>query len=103
MSRKIPIIKLSPGYSNYDALLELPEVKEKLIGEVVIAVEEAIKTNKKKISLVEIGGSGYYIEIGKEQFKSSLENALQYFLKKEEYKGCIKCRDLIKVLEHEPE
>jgi protein-arginine kinase activator protein McsA len=99
MGRRIPIIKINPGQVDYDNLLEIPELKERIIGEVIIAIKEAVKNNKKKASIVEIGGTGYYIEIEKNQFKPSLENALKHFVKKEEYDKCIECRDLIKVLE----
>lgn len=96
MKRKIPVFRVhvQPGAS-YGQLHEIPEVKEVVIEEVVVAIKDAIKGKKKSIQLFEVAGSDYYIELKKEQFKSSLETALQYFLDKEEYDRCVECRDLL--------
>jgi protein-arginine kinase activator protein McsA len=40
----------------------------------------------------------YYIELKKDQWKISLEKALEYYVEKEEYDRCIECRDLINKL-----
>ncbi len=54
--------------------------------------------NKKSISLFEVANSEYYIELEKDKWKSSLENALEYYLEREEYNKCAECRDLINQL-----
>jgi hypothetical protein len=96
MKRKIPVFRVSvQSGADYSQLEEHPEVKEIVIEEVIVAIKEAIKTKKTSISLFEVANSGYYIELKKEQFKPSLENALEYFLEKEEYNRCAECRDLI--------
>ena len=87
-------MSVQPG-ADYSQLEEHPGVKEVVIEEVIVAIKEAIKTKKTSISLFEVANSGYYIELVKEQFKSSLESALEYFLEKEEYNRCAECRDLI--------
>ena len=96
MKRKIPVFRVSvQAGADYSQLEEHPEVKEVVIEEVIVAIKEAIKTKKTSISLFEVANSGYYIELKKEQFKPSLENALEYFLEREEYNRCAECRDLI--------
>ena len=96
MKRKIPVFRVSvQSGADYSQLEEHPGVKEVVIEEVIVAIKEAIKTKKTSISLFEVANSGYYIELKKEQFKSSLESALEYFLEKEEYNRCAECRDLI--------
>jgi hypothetical protein len=96
MKRKIPVFRVSvQSGADYSQLEKHPEVKEVVIEEVIVAIKEAIKTKKTSISLFEVANSGYYIELKKEQFKPSLESALEYFLEKEEYNRCAECRDLI--------
>ena len=96
MKRKIPVFRVSvQSGADYSQLEEYPEVKEVVIEEVIVAIKEAIKTKKTSISLFEVANSGYYIELKKEQFKSSLESALEYFIEREEYNRCAECRDLI--------
>jgi hypothetical protein len=96
MKRQIPVFKVhvQPG-ANYNQLHEIPEVKEVVIEEIVYAIKDAIKRKKSKIELFEVANSEYYIELKKEQFKLSLQNAINYFLEKEEYDRCIECRDLM--------
>ena len=70
-------------------------MKEVVIEEIVYAIKDAIKRKKSKIELFEVANSEYYIELKKEQFKLSLQSAINYFLEKEEYDRCIECRDLM--------
>ena len=99
MKRQIPVFRVNvqPGAS-YDQLHEIPEVKEVVIEEVIIAVKDAIRRKKSSIELFEVANSDYYLELKKDQFKTSLETALEYFVEKEEYDRCIECRDLINKL-----
>lgn len=97
--RRIPKfrVNLGPGAS-YDMLTEVPEVIQVVIDETVVAIKEGIAKKKKTINLFEVTNSEYYIELKKEQWKSSLEKALEYYLEKEEYERCAECRDLINKL-----
>lgn len=97
--RRIPKfrVNLGPGAS-YDMLREVPEVIQVVIDETVVAIKEGIAKKKKSINLFEVTNSEYYIELKKEQWKSSLEKALEYYLEKEEYERCAECRDLINKL-----
>lgn len=100
LKRKIPLLKVvvEPG-ANYNQLTKIPIIQEVVNGEVLIAVREAVKKKRKKIVLFEVADSGYYIELEKENFKKSLQSAMDYFVEKEDYDKCIECRDLINNLD----
>jgi hypothetical protein len=96
MKRQIPVFKVHvQSGADYDQLHDIPEVKEVVIEEVVYAIKDALKRKKSKIELFEVANSDYYLELKKDQFKSSLEAAIEYFVEKEEYDRCIECRDLM--------
>jgi len=99
MRRKIPTfrVNLGPGTS-YDMLTEVPEVIQVVLDETVFAIKEGIAKKKKSIPLFAVAGSEYYIELKKDQWKTSLEKALEYYVEREEYDRCIECRDLINKL-----
>ena len=80
MKRQIPVFKVHvQSGADYDQLHDIPEVKEVVIEEVVYAIKDALKRKK----------------LNKDQFKPSLEAAIEYFVEKEEYDRCIECRDLM--------
>jgi len=99
MRRKIPVFRVSlpPGMS-YSVLTETPEIIQIVIDETVVAIKEGINKKKKSISLFEVANSEYYIELKKDEWKSSLESAIEFYAEKEEYDRCIECRDLINKL-----
>lgn len=97
--RRIPVFKVSAAEgADYNKLANIPDIKKAVMDETLMSIKEAIKTKKKSISIFEISGTGYYIELNKEQFKSSLELAMEYYSEREEYDKCIECRDLKNVI-----
>ena len=52
--------------------------------------------NKKSILLFQVAGTTTYIELDKNQWKTSLENVLNHYVGEEDYDKCIEIRDLIK-------
>lgn len=101
--RKIPIFKIHNAINGfeipYDAIIEAPEIKERIINEVLVAVKTAMKEKRKSIPLMEISDTDFYVELHKNNFKNSLTNALKYYESKEDYKKCAECRDLMKTVE----
>lgn len=99
MRRKTPIFRLnaSPGV-DYSKLTENVEIKEAIIEETITAIKDGISKNKKSTSIFEIADSNLYIELERTQWKSTLENVIQYYINKEDYTQCSKCRDLIEKL-----
>jgi len=99
MKRKIPLFKVSvkPG-ANYSQLSDIPEVQNAVINETIYAIKYGILKNKKSIPLFEVANSQYYVELEKDKWKPSLENAISYFLNREEYEKCNECKSLISQL-----
>jgi len=99
MKRKVPVFRVNakPGAS-YDVLATIPGLKQVVIEETILAIKEGIKKKKKSIPIFEIAGSDCYVEIEKDKWKLSLENAINYYVEIEDYDKCIECRDLISKL-----
>lgn len=99
MRRKVPVFRVNfPPGTSYNVLVETPSVQQIVIEETLFAIKEGINKKKKSIILFEVANSEYYIELKKEQWKPSLENAMEYYVDKEEYNKCIECRELINKL-----
>jgi hypothetical protein len=97
--RKVPVFRVSlQSGTSYKVLSEAPAIIQVVLEETVLAIKHGVAKNKKSIPLFEVAGSEYYIELQKDKWKPSLEKALEYYLKKEEYDKCIECRDLINKL-----
>jgi hypothetical protein len=99
MRRKIPVfrINMKPDAS-YSQIAEIPELKQIIMEETVFAITDGMNKNKKTISLFEVAESNYYIQLDKNNWKPALSTALEYYIEREDWDKCIKCRDLIKKL-----
>lgn len=89
MTRRIPIFEYNE---------ELKSSKHKVYKSLIDGVTEAIKTDKKEIKLCEVKNSGIFITVEKQEWKNSLDSALQYYIDTEEYEECSKIKDLINKL-----
>ena len=99
MRRKAPIFRLNASSEvDYSKLVENTEIKETIIEETITAIKDGISKNKKSTSIFEIADSNYYIELERTEWKSTLENVIQYYVSKEDYDTCVKCRNLIEKL-----
>jgi hypothetical protein len=99
MRRKTPIFRLNASSGvDYSKITENIEIKEAIIAETITAIKDGISKNKKSTSIFEIADSSYYIELERTEWKSTLENIMQYYVDKEDYDACVKCRNLIKKL-----
>ena len=86
MTRRIPIFEFNE---------ELRSKKFQVYKSLIDGVTEAIKENKKEIKLCEVKNSGIFITVEKENWKDSLDSALQYYIDVEEYEECSKIKNLI--------
>ena len=86
MTRNIPILSLNE---------ELSSKKPQVYKSLVEGVSEAIKNNTDKIRLCEVKNSDIYITVGKQDWKDSLDKALEFYINREEYEECSKIKDLI--------
>ena len=89
MTRRIPIFEYNEKLKS-----KKPPVYKSLID----GVTEAIKTDKEEIKLCEVKNSGIFITVEKQEWKNSLDSALQYYIDTEEYEECSKIKKLIKKL-----
>ena len=86
MTRRIPIFEY-----NEELKSKKPQVYKSLID----GVTEAIKTDKEEIRLCEVKNTNIFITVEKPEWKKSLDSALQYYEKVEEYEECSKIKKLI--------
>ena len=89
MTRRIPIFEYNE---------ELKSSKHKVYKSLIDGVTEAIKTNKKEIKLCEVKNANIFITVEKQEWKKSLDSALQFYIDKEEYEKCSKIKNLIEKL-----
>ena len=86
MTRRIPIFEYNE---------ELKSSKHKVYKSLIDGVTEAIKNKKETIKLCEVKNSGIFITVEKEEWKNSLDSALEYYISTEEYEECSKIKHLI--------
>ena len=99
MRRKIPVFKVYVEQgADYSHLTEIPEIQKIVREEAIYAIKDGIEKHKSSISLFEIAQSDYYIELGKDKWKLTLENLIEHYVESEEYDKCAEARDLISKL-----
>ena len=89
MTRRIPVFEFNE---------ELKSKKHQVYKSLIDGVTEAIKNKKETIKLCEVKNSGIFITVEKEEWKNSLDSALEYYISTEEYEECSKIKNLIEKL-----
>ena len=87
MTRKIPIISLE----DFEAKTQKRRVYKSLVENII----EGIKSNLESVNIAEIKNHDVIISVPKTEWKAGLENAMNYYIEKEEYEECSKIKDLI--------
>ena len=90
MTRKIPIISLD----DFKAKAKKPIVMKSL----VLNIAEGIKDKLESVNVAEIKNHDVVISVPKSEWKGGLENAMEYYIKKEEYEICSRIKKLIEKL-----
>tara|TARA_R110000737_G_scaffold160496_1_gene188350 strand:+ start:82 stop:354 length:273 start_codon:yes stop_codon:yes gene_type:complete len=90
MTRKIPVISLE----DFEAKAKKPIMMKSLVSNIA----NGIKNNLKSVNVAEIKHHDVIISVPKDEWKSGLENAMNYYIKTEEYEVCSKIKKLIKRL-----
>ena len=90
MTRKIPVISLE----DFEAKAKKPIMMRSLVTNIA----NGIKNNLESVSVAEIKHHDVVISVPKNEWKSGLENAIEYYIKTEEYEVCSKIKKLIKRL-----
>ena len=87
MTRKIPIISLED--------FEAKAKKRIVYNSLVESVTNGLKLDLESVNIAEIKNTDIIINIPKTEWKSGLENAMNYYIEKEEYETCSKIKNLI--------
>jgi len=90
MKRKIPIISLED--------LEAKAKKPIMMKSIVVNIANGIEDNLESVNIAEIKNQDVIISVPKTEWKGGLENAMDYYIKREEYEICSKIKKLIKKL-----
>ncbi len=90
MNRKIPIISLE----DFEAKAKKPTMMKSLVSNIA----EGIEDNLESVNVAEIKNHDIILSVPKSEWKGGLENAMDYYIEKEEYEECSKIKKLIKRL-----
>jgi hypothetical protein len=97
-SFKYSPIPTIPVFDEEDAKFFFEEERSFVYARIVQAVKEGIKANVNSIRLFELNGTGVYITSQKENWKSGLQDALDYYIECEHYEKCSEVQDLMILL-----
>ena len=90
MTRKIPIISLE----DFEAKAKKPIMMKSLVTN----ISGGIKDNLESVNIAEIKNHDIVISVPKAEWKAGLENAMNYYIKTEEYEECSKIKKIINKL-----
>ena len=90
MTRKIPVISLK----DFEAKAKKPTMMKSL----VLNIADGIKDNLEIVNIAEIKNHDVIISVPKTEWKGGLENAMDYYIEREEYEICSRIKKLIKKL-----
>ena len=82
MTRKIPLISLED--------FETKSKKRQVYKSLVQSISEGVEFKLESVNVAEIKNHDMIISVPKTEWKSGLENAMDYYIKKEEYEECSK-------------
>ena len=87
MIRKIPIISLN----DFEAKAKKPIMMKSLVSNIADGIED----NLESVNIAEIKNYDVIISVPKTEWKSGLKNAMNYYIKTEEYEVCSRIKKLI--------
>ena len=90
MTRKIPIISLE----DFEAKAKKPIMMRSLVTNIASGIKEELES----VNIAEIKHHDVIISVPKDEWKSGLKNAMEYYIKTEEYEECSKIQELINKL-----
>tara|TARA_R100000152_G_C6649259_1_gene91349 strand:- start:24 stop:296 length:273 start_codon:yes stop_codon:yes gene_type:complete len=90
MTRKIPIISLE----DFEAKAKKPTMMKSLVSNIA----EGIKEKLESVNIAEIQNYDIILSVPKSEWKGGLENAMEYYIEREEYEECSKIKNLIEKL-----
>ena len=90
MTRKIPVISLE----DFEAKAKKPIMMKSLVSNIAEGIEDDLEA----VNVAEIKNHDIILSVPKTEWKAGLKNAMEYYIKKEEYEECSKIKKLIEKL-----
>ena len=90
MTRKIPVISLE----DFETKSKKRIVLKSLVENISIGVE----SNLESVNIAEIKNHDVIVSVPKTEWKAGLKQAMDYYIKREEYEECSKIKKLIERL-----
>ena len=90
MTRKIPVISLKD--------FETKSKKRIVLRSLVENISIGVKSNLESVNIAEIKNHDVIISVPKTEWKAGLEQAMEYYIEREEYEECSKIKKIIKKL-----
>ena len=90
MTRKIPSISLED--------FEAKAKKTIMMKSLEVNLADGINDNLESVNIAEIKNHDVIISVPKAEWKAGLENAMDYYIKTEEYEECSKIKKILKRL-----
>ena len=90
MTRKIPTISLK----DFQAKAKKTIMMKSLVTNIADGIEDDLES----VNIAEIKNYDVIISVPKEEWKAGLKNAMDYYIKTEEYEECSKIKKLINKL-----
>ena len=90
MTRKIPVISLK----DFEAKAKKPTMMRSLVSNIANGIED----NLESVNIAEIKNHDVIISVPKTEWKAGLEQAMEYYIEREEYEECSKIKKIIKKL-----
>ena len=87
MTRKIPVISLK----DFETKSKKTIVMKSLVENITVGVD----LNLESVNIAEIKNHDVILSVPKTEWKAGLENAMDYYIEKEEYEECSKIKNLI--------
>ena len=87
MTRKIPIISLE----DFEAKAKKPTMMKSLVSNIAEGIEDKLES----VNVAEIKNHDIILSVPKSEWKGGLENAMDYYIEREEYEECSKIKKLI--------
>ena len=87
MTRKLPIISLE----DFEAKAKKPTMMRSLVSNIAEGIEDELES----VNIAEIKNHDIILSVPKTEWKGGLENAMNYYIEKEEYEECSKIKNLI--------
>lgn len=87
--RKVPNLNIHPiEITPPEAIVQADVVVELVHGEVLPAIQEALKSKKSSAVLFQINSSDAYLELPKSEWLTAIDTSISHFSQKEKYELC---------------